>query len=98
MNCDTKCDRDNRSRYTITYRTEWIERFGYFWGHVSTSGRRSRTFLGSFAGTCARIELFASSISGRRLEPGFLTLGSTGKRNQVADGKKIRVEKLWKIN
>ena len=47
-------------------------------GHVSTSGRRSRTFLGSFAGTCARIELFASSISGRRLEPGFLTLGSTG--------------------
>ena len=23
---------------------------------------------------------------------------ASGKRNQVADGKKIRVEKLWKIN
>lgn len=31
-------------------------------GHVSTSGRRSRTFLGSFAGTCARIELFARAF------------------------------------
>ena len=79
MNCDTKCDRDNRSRYTITYRTEWIERFGYFWGMYPHQEGEVEHFWEAF-GTCARIELFASSISGRRLEPGFLTLGSVWQK------------------
>ena len=42
-----------------------------FLGHVSASGRRSRTFLGSFDGACAGTEISFSSISGGRLEPGF---------------------------
>ena len=46
-----------------------------FWGMYPHQGGEVEHFLGSFDGTCARTELFASSISGGRLEPGIFHPG-----------------------
>ena len=78
-NEEDKCDRDNRSRYTITYRTEWIGRSGYIPGHVSASGRRSTEhFWEALMELVPEQKFLLVAFQVEDWNPGFFTLGSTG--------------------